>query len=304
MMTVAWAFDQLSRNLELTERQREEASRQQKALRDKLHEHLGGIERDILSGSYSRRTAIRPLDDIDLFVILNRQAHHYVSPSGLGSSPQACLSKVQGALARAYPDKGTPRVQRRSVHVDFRGTGIGYDVVPAFEVGGEAYMIPDVGRASWIKTNPEAHKAALVAANRRAGDKLNPLIKMAKLWKRRQRERSPDFPLGSFHLEVMAYRAFSAPPPNYSAGLRELFERLASAVRTSCPDPAGVGPNVDHGMMQAERDEACSALHAAAARAEQALTYEKQGNVEQAHSLWRDLLGPDYLERDPGPQSH
>jgi Second Messenger Oligonucleotide or Dinucleotide Synthetase domain len=297
MMTVAQAFDQFSRNLALTETQRDEASRQQKALRDKLHEHLRGIDRDILSGSYSRNTAIRPLDDIDLFVILSKDIHRDVYPSGFAQSPQACLSKVQSALARAYPGNGTPKLQRRSVNVEFSGTGIGYDVVPAFEVGGGAYMIPDVDRASWIRTNPEAHKAALVEANRRAGDKLNPLIKMAKLWKRRQRERASDFPLGSFHLEVMAYKAFSTPPPSYSVGLRTLFERLAAEVQNTCRDPADVGPNIDHGMTQQKRDTVSSALRKAAAQAEQALAYEGQGRVEQAHGLWRDLLGPEYPAR-------
>lgn len=297
MMTIAQAFHTLTQSLELTDAERSEAQRQQNVLRDNLRKHLGGVERDILSGSYSRGTAIRPLHDIDIFVILDKQYHRDVYPSAVGESPERCLARVQEALEKAYPNKSKPRRQRRSVHVDMLGTGIGYDVVPAFEVRGGVFMIPDVDRKGWINTNPEGHKEKLELANRRAGSKLNSLIKLAKLWKRRQREQTPDFALRSFHLEVMAYSAFPAPPPSYPAGLRTLFEHVAAVVRLPCPDPSGAGPNIDQGVDQQERDKVCDAARAAADQARRALTYEEQGRHEEAHSLWRDLLGPDYPER-------
>ena len=57
------------------------ASKQQNVVRDNLQRHLGGIVRDALSGSYARRTAIRPLHDIDLFVVLDPATHRDVYPS-------------------------------------------------------------------------------------------------------------------------------------------------------------------------------------------------------------------------------
>ena len=289
MVTITQGFEKCIQGLELTDAERAEASRQQNVLRDNLRLHLGGVERDILSGSYSRRTAIRPLDDIDLFVILDRTVHRDVYPP---ASPEQCLRKVQRALAAAYPNKPPAKIQRRSVNIEFQGTGIGYDVVPAFTVSGNMYMIPDVNRNGWINTDPERHKEACPAANARAGSKLNPLIKLAKHWNRKHGSV-----LQSFHIEVMAYRAFNTAPATYPDGIAALFEHLAAAVMVSCPEPAGVGPNVDAGMISQDRAAAQRGLREAAASARKALEHDRLGRAPNAHGVWRELFGDVYPER-------
>ncbi|MCC6552541.1 MAG: nucleotidyltransferase [Polyangiaceae bacterium] len=288
MTTIAQAFDQLRQNLELTEAEQREASRQQNVVRSNLDSYLGGIKRDFLSGSYGRRTAIRPLNDIDVFVILDSASHSDVYPP---SPPETCLKKVRRALDDAYQGKVSTRLQGRSVNIEFTGTGIGYDIVPAFPAG-DIYMIPDRDRRSWIKTDPERHRAACVAANERAGGKLNPLIKMAKQWNTLRGK-----PLRSFHIEVMSYKAFPAAPPSYAEGLQALFAFLAQRVLASCPEPAGAGPHVDAGMTSEERARARAALIAAANEVARALQLDREGRLEQAHAICRELLGTAYPER-------
>lgn len=294
MTTVAQAFDTFLQNLELTENERAEASRQQNALRDNLRARLGGVKRDILCGSYGRRTAIRPLNDIDLFVILDPAVHASCYPP---AAPLACLQKVHSALKAAYPNH-TPRIQGRSVHIDFSGTGIGYDVVPAFEEksAGE-YKIPDRDRNEWIRTNPEKHMGACKVANDRAGGKLNRLIKAVKHWNYQQPEKAR---LRSFHLEVMSYEAFSAGPPSFAQGLATLFAFLANRVLSTCSEPAGVGPNIDAGLTQPERTAAREGLLAAARNADVALALDKAGRTEEGHWIWRKLLGTQYPEKGRG----
>jgi hypothetical protein len=287
MRTITQAFEQCIQDLELKETERTEASHQQNVVRDKLRRCLGGVERDILSGSYSRRTAIRPLNDIDLFMILDRAVHADVYPP---APPEHCLQKVQRALAAAYPDKPPARIQGRSVNIEFQGTGIGYDVVPAFTVSGNMYMIPDRDRKSWINT--DRHKEACTAANARAGGKLHPLIKLAKHW-----NQAHGRVLRSFHIEVMAYRAFQAPPATYPEGIAALFEHLAQAVMVVCPEPAGIGPNIDAGMTSQERAVARQALSQPAASARNALELDRLGRVREAHGVWRALFGGVYPEK-------
>jgi hypothetical protein len=266
-------------------------SDQQNVVRDNLKKHLGGITRDFLSGSYARRTAIRPLHDIDLFVVLDPATHRDVYPSNT-VPPSACLRKVHRALAAAYPSANAPRLQDRSVNIVFTGTGIGYDVVPAFENRAGVYMIPDRGRDSWIQTNPEAARDALVATNQRAGGKLNPLIKMAKQWKAERR-----VPLRSFHLEEMTYGAFASAPDRFPDAVRALFAHLANAVLSSCPCPGGPGlPNIDAGMMQDERTRAREMLMEAERKAREALDHERARRVAEAHRCWRWLFGSVYPE--------
>ncbi len=290
MLTIAQAFDTFLRNLELTDAEQQEASRQQNALRDNLRRQLGSSIQDRLSGSYSRRTAIRPLNDIDLFVVLDSVQHAACGPS---KAPLICLQMIERALKAAYPSH-TPKIQGRSVHIDFVGTGIGYDVVPAFaERHGGEYNIPDRDRSAWIRTNPEKHKEACIAANKHAGDKLNRLIKAAKVWNRRQPEASQ---LRSFHLEVMSYEAFQVGPASFPEGLAALFGFLADRVLQTCQEPAKVGPNIDAGMTQAERTAIRTALLAAKKTTDLALALDKAGRTQEAHKEWRGLLGDAYPE--------
>lgn len=288
MKTVAQAFHHAIQSLELTEAEVGNISRQQNVVRDALRKHLGGIDRDILSGSYARRTAIRPLHDVDLFLILNEKIH-----AGLrGPDPSPCLIAVRDALARAYPNKQAARLQGRSVNIEFSGSGIGYDIVPAFTNGPDAYLIPDRTRQSWIRTNPEVHRQTLVNANQRAGGKLVPLIKLAK-----HVNAGLGRPLTSFHLEVMSYEAFSGPPPSYPDGLASLLTHLADRVLQTCRDPAGLGPNIDNGMTQPERNTIREALRGAAGRASDAIKHAAAGRQSEAHGRWRGLLGGIYPER-------
>lgn len=285
MITVGQAFDQFLRGLELTAGQGAEATRQQTVVRDNLRTHLLGIKDAFLSGSYGRSTAIRPLNDIDLFVILDEATHRALR----ASPPETCLKLIQSTLVSAYPGKPLPRIQGRSVNIDFSGTGIAFDVVPAFAVASGGYVIPDRERQNWIQTNPEQHKAAGIAANERAGNKLNLLIKAAKHWNNRN-----DKPLRSFHLEVMSYSAFSQAPTTYAEGLAKLFTHLAAAVLKSCPVPSSAGPNIDASMPPEERSAAQKKLLAAAEAAGRALAFERNQQIEKANAEWRGLLGPEY----------
>jgi hypothetical protein len=153
-------------------------------------------------------------------------------------------------------------------------------------------MIPDLERNEWIRTHPEGHRQALIAASHRAGSKLHPLIMAVKHWKKHQAVR-----IRSFHLEVLTYDAFPAPPPSYIEGLRRLFLHLATAVQRKCPDPAGVGPNVDGKMTSDKRGELARIFQGAAATVMNAITFDAQGRTEEAHHVLRELLGPVYPER-------
>ena len=282
MMTISQAFDQLRNNLELTGAERGNISRQQNVVRNNLVEHLA-IARHFISGSYGRKTAIRPLNDIDLFIVLDEQKH-----SNIRSGPaRACLELVQSALCDAYRGKSV-RIQSRSVNIEFSGSKIGYDIVPAFATAGGKYLIPDSDRGSWIHTNPQSHKQAGIEANKRAGGMLNPLIKMAKYW---NSNRGGGKLLRSFHLEVMSYDAFQRPPKGFPHGLHALFEHLAQRVLSPCRDPAAVGPRIDKGMPQDERNRLRVGLQQAAKTSAAALEYEAQGLSAYAHRCWWSLLG-------------
>jgi tRNA nucleotidyltransferase (CCA-adding enzyme) len=117
-VNVASIFQSYLSSLELTDRERADASAQQVALRDRLRLHLAGFVDSRLVGSYRRGTAIRPLKDIDVFVVLDARQHRRDVPE----APLRLLQTIERALRASYPSH-QPRIQGRSVNIGFSGTG-------------------------------------------------------------------------------------------------------------------------------------------------------------------------------------
>ncbi|KFE70294.1 nucleotidyltransferase [Hyalangium minutum] len=293
MPTVAQSFEQFMQDLELREGENREAQRQERVVFDALRHHLSPRE-SILSGSYGRNTAIRPLHDIDLFLIFTTDS----SGNGKVLQPQEFLERVAQALRKEFRGK-QPRLQNRSVNIEFSGTGIGFDVVPAFEDLRQPgiYWIPDMRLGQWIRSNPRKHIAACDEANRKAMQRLKPLIKAIKRWNQLQGK-----PVPSFLLEVMAYEGIASFQPEshpsvYAQGMAHLFQFMSEHIRADWKDPAGLGPPVNAGVGEGHLQQGQQRLSGASRKAARALELERRVDMPGANELWRELLGTDYPVR-------
>lgn len=121
---------------------------------------------------------------------------------------------------------------------------------------------------------------------------LKPLVKALKRWNHLNGKVVP-----SFLLEAISYQALPSKPNSYAEGLQRLFELASERIQQACPDPAGLGPNVDAGVDSNHRGQASQRLLGAARKAKQALEQESGSHLSTAHELWADLLGPDYRWR-------
>lgn len=294
MVTVSQAMNTFLSNLELADKERENAKRQRNDIRIHLEKELS-VKEFLLSGSFKRRTAIFPLNDIDLFVVLDGIAHDDLKKS----APIQTLKKIQKILNDAYPTKKEyPIIQSRSVNIDFIGTGLAFDVVPAFPDGDNKYIIPDRDINGWIKTNPRAHSTHSVEANERAGKMAKPLVKALKCWNRQHEPKV----LRSFHLELMVYDVLKNKPDSWAEGLADLFHKLEVRVQRAMPEPAGIGPDVDSRMTDKDRKRAQDLFGGAAKEADRALKYAKEGCTGEAHFVWRNLFGDQYPEKGTPPK--
>jgi predicted nucleotidyltransferase len=264
--------------------------------RDALRGHLEGefaVAEFLISGSFKRRTAIQPLNDVDLFVVFDPESEKELRDA----APRTILKKVLDVLDDAYPTKEKPKAQSRSVNVEFKGTGLSFDVVPAFPDGVDGYVIPDRDAGAWIRTNPRRHKEHATAANEASGKKAKPIVKALKSWNSRQ----PSTLVRSFHLELMVYEALRSDPGSYPVGIAKALRAMSNGVLTSMPEPAGVGPNVDAGMTSTERDRASKAFAGAADLADKAIKAAERGDTGEAHHHWYTLLGSGYPEKGKAP---
>jgi hypothetical protein len=291
--TVRGAFSEFSARLEPTSNQISDAVTKHTGVRDCIDGSMW-VKQALLVGSYARRTIIKPVDDIDLLVVLDEAKHSEFLTAWDGVSQ--LLDRFHSRLKYCYPD--TPiRKDHPAVHLDF--ASIGFDVVPGFpRIYGAGYRIPSPKGYGWIDTDPTKHAEFTTAMNSATGGMLVPLVKMFKSWNRTHYER-----LTGFHLEVALGRAWptqstsflSAPSPvrydTYAQAAAALFAALAARLRSYREeDPAGLSGYVDEYLDSEDRRLTVGRLESAAEAAQIALRHEERGWHADAIEKWRGIL--------------
>lgn len=129
MLTPNEAFRKFRSNLELTQKEQDNASSRQKEIRALMDESFK-IADDFLTGSYRRWTKTKPLKDVDIFCVFHDDERPKYRKD---KSPTIVLTDVEKALIKEYGAKNVHK-QRRSVTVDFPD-GEDEERVMSFDVG-------------------------------------------------------------------------------------------------------------------------------------------------------------------------
>lgn len=289
-MTMQARFKEFASALEITCGEQKDASALHTDVRQRPDGSSLKIEHDFLSGSYARETKIRPLKDIDLVMILEEDAYPEYDEDG---DPAALLDEVKDVLDGLYEDDDTVTVemQHRSVNLRFSNPPYGFDVVPAFVVGGDVLRIPDRKHDMWPRTNPAKHQELLTEANdaQHTDGTIVPIIKMLKGWNTNQ-----GGVVKSFWIEAQAMRVFASEIESYPKGVSEFFHRAADLILEPCPEPAGVGPDIDISLTDEERHVKRQKFLGFAQLADQALQCEADGDEDEAHRLWYEIFGDPF----------
>lgn len=271
---------ELVKSIEPTQTQKEDAKVSQNHLRDilctgKMQERI--IEH-YLSGSYARKTAIYPLDDVDIIFIIDPAfwvnkiadaASYFFFGSGAFPSADAVLSSFANAVRYRYADSSLRR-QRRSVGLKLDDLDI--DIVPAIEdaTDPKRIWIPDSTTGQWILSSPKQHSENATAVNQMHEGRFKPLVKLLKRW-------NYNLPgtayFKSFAIETIAVRLFSQNDLiSLQEGLYQFFDFIAfiSGNEThldwendygmslrwldgNIPDTAETGTNVVNGLDNSRR---------------------------------------------------
>jgi hypothetical protein len=262
---MAWDFEPELRNLlssiEPTPTQKAGAVRSQNYLRELLQTGQFGnrILDTYLTGSYARDTAIAPLDDVDMVVVVDPAGWQSGFPFGK-PAPEKILHSFASAIRYRYPQSSL-RIQRRSICLSLNHLDI--DVVPAIGVAGQAdrIVIPDGDSGEWIISAPKVHASLATEINQRQMGLFKPLVKLLKSW---NSELPHTAKLKSFAVETMAATLFRRIAlPSLQEGLRLFFDFTAgldnqavlygwsdtfgihvSWWATELPDLAGTGGNL------------------------------------------------------------
>lgn len=299
LLSVAEAFDKFRSNLEPTASEVADASRRHQKIRGQIAEELS-VADSFLTGSYVRHTAVRPLKDVDIMVVLAEDESDY-----LHQNPQGILHRICEILELHYPNR--VHLQSRSVTVEFGITVINdisdkvvaVDVVPAFP---EAinYQIPDTHSGTWILTNPKVHQRMATDCNASLTGHWIPLVKMAKKANSHAGSQNGTKPVRpNFLLEVMAHTLVAPPWAGpYPLELRAFLASVSDQLDQRWPDPARLGPDVNSRLLASpnELTEAKRWLYETVATCDRALRHARDNRIDAALDTWQKLFGQLFVK--------
>lgn len=280
------------------------------------------ISGDFLSGSFGRRTAVKPLDDIDVFMIMDGvglravRGGQYVSDVVEGTtsvarqinwdlyhgtdgniSSRKVLQEFRTALRETIYTNSEVGNAEQAVNVWLSSYGLGLDVVPAFHLvqlgsGHEYYFIPaGRGRDDWIETNPKLDAGRLAAVGGDDISKLRDVVRVVRYWNQECNEER----LSGYHIEVMTLRILE----NYVIDQRRhtvgyVLNSLPSYIAASCPSQTGFGGNIDSELNSADRQASAYQAQIAGAALTKARFLEDAGDHEHAIHHWQVALGDEF----------
>jgi hypothetical protein len=224
MSLVSDAFTVFLRKISPPETQIEAAERSNRALREFLgnDSYFGRHVLDsFLNGSYARRTAIQPIKDVDIIVV--------VGPDWLESEPELAMESLRSKLSQRY-DSRRSRRRRRAVRITL--SDIQLDVVLAVARDGleQPLQIPDREVEQWIVTHPKRQLQLIRSLAGATKWNYSRLVRLLKVWAR-TRVAAADRPR-SFVLECAAYHLLSMRPNDFVREIDESFATLLHQMRS------------------------------------------------------------------------
>lgn len=231
-MTLLQCITSLLEKITITDKQTETVSTTYnniKYLILKKESDLHG-ERVFQNGSYDRDTIIRPLDDVDLFFVL--QKDQYVGADGKYPNPQSVLTKIKDYLNETADYKDKVKQDRPCVTVHLADKK--FDVLPCFGNDEDGYMIPNHDLSGWIFSNPVKHSERLTEINKKNG-KVVPLIRIVKYWNKDNGKLIPSFHIEEIVIEIFTTVEFS----NFEEGIYQWFHHALTFMASGKFDSQG-----------------------------------------------------------------
>ena len=272
-------------------------------------------------GSFARRTKVRPLDDIDSMVVLDGTGTSEQSAWGQGISvridrstaPLATFDDGGGfvssvrVLNRMKAElSGLPSYQKAEVRRNQQAVVLNltsypwsFDLVPAVGVEGfwsgqtDYYLIPD-GSGHWMRTDPREDQERATRINGQHAGLFLPTVRLVKRWNTHGAHVKPT--LGSYYVETLAGHVFDGAYAIESVqdGVSQFFSGAGLHLQSSCPDPKGLGPDLDADVSWDTKQKVSAALGEASERLKYARFYEGEGDNASAIYWWGRVFGSSF----------
>lgn len=197
-----------------------------------------GIDVEDISweGSFSKKTYVEGLSDVDLIVSLGAYSE---SDFEYKDNSKLALKKLKEIICDRYP-RTDVKVGNMAVTVTF-SDGTELQFLPAFKYY-KGYIIPDPKTNGWITTFPKRFKNELTELNKKLNGKLKPTIRLIK-----NLFNKNGIDLSSYHIENLALKILRDYKGScaYSAMLLSFLNRAKAEINVKLQDISGQSVYVD-----------------------------------------------------------
>ncbi|PTX59823.1 hypothetical protein C8N46_108136 [Kordia periserrulae] len=222
-----WAQNTVNLPSDKAKEYRAQANRLSEKLKNYLNEHPDFVlKRLIISGSLSKGTALKSINDIDVGC--------YVKVDAKPSSIQELLEYLAEKLRKAFPNFSPDQVEPQTycVKVSFRGSGLDVDIVPILYYDDPDWYGDLVSQedGSFLKTNIPFHRDFIKKRKAKNTNHFAQVIRLAKYWARNLKNENPNFKFKSFMIElIMAKLADEGQDfSDYPEALQSFFTYIAT----------------------------------------------------------------------------
>ena len=190
------------------------------------------------AGSVNKHTYVDGLSDVDVLVLVNNSEL-------ADKSPQEIKKYIKSVLQKKLKNVEAIHTGSLAITVVF-SDGTEIQLLPALKKG-EGYRIQEEKKDSWSNvTRPEKFAAKLTEINQKCGQKVVPVIKIAKSINSQLPE---DQQLSGYHIESLAIKIFRNYPDDASrtpkSMLEYFFEKAIVEVQTPIRDNTHQSIHVD-----------------------------------------------------------
>jgi len=275
-MTLLQCISGFIENISVTDRQEDNIQ----CSLSNLESHLKDKENDLnikstfTNGSYDRDTILRPLDDIDIFAVLNTDK--WKDEFGNLPDPQSVLTKIKNYLNDQSDYKDKVKQDRPCVTVKLSDKN--FDILPSFEQLGGGYLIPNYDLKSWTYSYPEKLTTDLDDVHRLRNYKVKQTVKAVKYWNRENNKLIP-----SYHIEETAINIF----------LVNNFTNLEESIRVWFN-------NAEYHLLSNkfksgdDYDKVTGKLKKAKDKLNEAKEKYDDNKEDEAIPIWKDLFGREF----------
>ncbi|VTR29699.1 SMODS domain-containing nucleotidyltransferase [Sphingobacterium thalpophilum] len=280
-MTLLQAINRFIDNISVTDRQESSI----RTSLDNINYYLKNkdnslhVKRTFTNGSYERDTIIRPLNDIDIFAVLDIEK--WKDDFGLLPTPQDVLTAIKDYLNDVPDYKGKVKQDRPCVTVKLSDKH--FDILPCFELYGEGYQIPNHDLSGWTYSYPEKLQTDLDNIHKERGYKVKSIIKAIKYWNRDLDKLIPSYHIEEAAIDIFSFYGFKS----FQEGIELWFEHAGTYLVSA------------KFKSYRQYEKAIEKVNNVVTKLEKAAEKCGEGEETEALLIWKDIFGKDFPTIDP-----